>query len=369
VDATADQVIDALIVLEEIACELATARLDDRGLEQLRQAVADARSTARPSPRAFHALLASLTRNPALELFIDVLNRVLVLYQPDWRKLSSLDGMGKAYAAIGQAIIDHDAALARRRVRKHLEAARTLVAATARTLPRSAPFRSSGDSKLSAEVARAIANTVVRRSLEPGDLIGGEEELIGERQVSRDVFREAVRLLEYHRVAEMRRGHGGGLFVLAPSVVPVADITALYLAWAGFELDDLSELRTEVEAATAMLAAERVSAAGRARLREALEGEAAAADVPTADTLSDVHAAIAAIAGNPVLELVALVLIRVNRVYGLDRAPKRVRDKILAEVRRAHTGIAAAVDSGDRAMARSRMRTHLEAVGVVLRAG
>lgn len=367
VDATADEVIDALIVLEEIACELATSRLDDRGLERLRQADAEARSTALPSPRAFHTLLASLTGNPVLELFIDVLNRVLVLYQPDWRKVVTTDGMGKAYAAIGQAIIDHDAALAQRRVKKHLEAARKLLPATSKSLPRSAPFRSNAGSKLSGEVARLIANAVVRRRLQPGDLIGGEEELIEERQVSRDVFREAVRLLEYHRVAEMRRGHGGGLFVLEPSVIPVADITALYLAWAAVEPDDLSELRTEVETATAMLAAERISAAGRSRLREALDHEAATADVPTADTLLDLHAAIAAIAGNPVLELVTVALIRLNRIYQLDRAPKRVRDKVLDEVQRTHAGIAAAVDAGDQAMARSRMRSHLEAIGAVLR--
>ena len=52
--------------------------------------------------------------------------------------------------------------------------------------------------------------------LQPGDLVGTEPELIEREGVSRALLREAVRLLEHHHIARMRRGPGGGLFVMAP---------------------------------------------------------------------------------------------------------------------------------------------------------
>jgi len=367
IDATADEVIEALIVLEQIACDLATSRLDEHGIERLREVIADTDSSPRRSTRAFHTLVASLSGNSALELFIDVLNRVLVLYARDWRKTSDGNGDGRDHIAIARALMDHDAALARRRVRNHLQAARKRLPDTAKTLRWRGAFRTSADSKLSEEVARGISDVMMRRRLQPGDLIGGEEELIEGTRVSRDVFREAVRLLEHQRIAEMRRGHGGGLFVVEPSIAPVAEITAIYLAWVGMDIGELSDLRTELETATVMLAAERISDAGRSRLRDALDREMAAGDVPSSDAVHDLHTAIAAVAANRVLELIALVLILLTRLYGVDRVSADLRKELLAEVQNSHHGIATAVEEGDRVLARSRMRAHLEAIATLMR--
>jgi DNA-binding FadR family transcriptional regulator len=64
---------------------------------------------------------------------------------------------------------------------------------------------------------------------------------------------------------------------------------------------------------------------------------------------------------------VALVLIRLSRIYEIERLAPKARKQISAEVHRAHEGIAAAVESGDRELARHRMRRHLEALGAVMR--
>jgi len=365
IHASADELIEALIVLEEIACELAAARLDEGGVERLRAAVSAASKTEAHNPLSFHLLLATLSGNAALELFVSVLNRVLILYARDDANAGRFES-GRALAAIGRAILDHDVALAKRRIRKHFNALREQLRTSSRA---PLPFRGNVDVKLSGEIARAIAASIVERNLQPGDLVGREEDLIRERQVSRDVFREAIRLLEHHSVAEMRRGHGGGLFVLEPSVTPVADIAAIYLAWAGMDLDSLSTLRSEVETAVAVLAATRITADGRSRLRDVVDSEAAAGAIATADTLTDLHTAIASVAGNSVLELVALVLIRLNRLSGSDQMPHTVRRRILAEAQRTHEGIAHAIETGDIAMARTRMRTHQEAIAELLRSG
>jgi DNA-binding FadR family transcriptional regulator len=78
-------------------------------------------------------------------------------------------------------------------------------------------------------VADQIAQTIVGQRWEPGDLFGSEVELIARYGVSRAVFREAVRLLEHHGLAEMRRGLHGGLFVRQPDPKPVARAMAVYL--------------------------------------------------------------------------------------------------------------------------------------------
>ena len=101
VDARLDEVFEARIAIEEIASELAPERLDERDLTELRTFVAGC-PDAGDEPRAFHALVAAITRNPALELFVEVLNRVARLYSSDWRNIGLAVGAetGHAHARI-----------------------------------------------------------------------------------------------------------------------------------------------------------------------------------------------------------------------------------------------------------------------------
>jgi DNA-binding FadR family transcriptional regulator len=181
------------------------------------------------------------------------------------------------------------------------------------------------------------------------------------------VLREAVRLLEHHQIARMRRGPGGGLFVFEPSASAVTEIVAIYLARRGMRLADLAELRTGVEVAIAGLAASRIDRDGTARLHEALEREATSSDDDQADVVHDVHVAVAGAAHSRVLELIALVLIRLSRLYRIERLAPKDRKQVRAEVLHAHQAIATAVESGDQELARYRMRRHLDALGAVMR--
>jgi len=58
------------------------------------------------------------------------------------------------------------------------------------------------------------------------------------------VLREAVRLLEYHSVAQMRRGPGGGLVVTKPHAQASIDTIALYLQFRKPRREDLRCVRT-----------------------------------------------------------------------------------------------------------------------------
>jgi DNA-binding FadR family transcriptional regulator len=174
-------------------------------------------------------------------------------------------------------------------------------------------------------------------------------------------------LLEHHQIARMRRGPGGGLFVMAPSANAVIEVAAIYLARRGMKLAELAELRTGVEVAIADLAAERVDEESAIGLQEALLREEGATEAERAESVHDLHAAVAAAAKNRVLSLVALVLIRLSRLQQIERLAPKARKQISAEVLRTHEGIARAVESGDREMARHRMRRHLEALGALMR--
>jgi DNA-binding FadR family transcriptional regulator len=372
VDARLDEVFEARIALEEIASDLAPGRLEEPDLNKLRAFVDDGDPHRNTDPRALHSLVASISGNPALELFVEVLNRVAQLYSIGWQSFGRTVAAETthAHSRIAEAIIAGDAGLARHRMRKHLEAEADYLRrrrSTRQLLPDSVLLADGTGGKRAEAVARHITLMVVEEGMEPGQLVGTETELIEREAVSRAVLREAVRLLEHHQIARMRRGPGGGLFVVQPAAGAVTDICAIYLARRGMRLSSLAELRTGVEVAIVGLAADRVDTAGVERLHEALEREATSSDAERAEAVHDLHAAVASVAHNRVLELVALVLIRLSRLHQIERMAPAARKQIRAEVLRTHAGIAAAVESGDRELARHRMRRHLDALGAVIR--
>src|SRR5258708_27364907 len=235
VEAPLDELFEARIVLEEIASDLAPGRLDEQDLTRLRAFVEARDVPVGPDPRELHALIASISRNPALELFVEVLNRVAMLYAGGWQNFGRAIGAetAHAHARIAEAVIDAETGLARHGMRKHLEAEAEYLQrrrSTRQLLPDSVVAGGQSDHGKRAEaVARRITQAVVPGGPPPGPPVGTEPELIERGGVSRAVPREAVRLLEHHQIARMRRGPGGGLFVFQPRVGAVADIAAIYL--------------------------------------------------------------------------------------------------------------------------------------------
>jgi DNA-binding FadR family transcriptional regulator len=373
VEARLDELFEARIVLEDIASELAPRRLDEQDLDRLRSFVDDAESQGRSDPRALHALVASISRNPAVELFVEVLNRVAMLYSSGWQSFGPAVHVEtiRAHARIAEAVMSGDSGTARHRMRRHLEAEADYLRnrrSTRQLMPDSVvALGQPGNGKRAEAVARRLTQSIVTEGLRPGQLVGTEPQLIAREGVSRAVLREAVRLLEHHQIARMRRGPGGGLFVFEPSAAAVTDVAAIYLARHGMRLADLAEVRTGVEVEIAGLAAARINEAGAARITEALEREAKTPEEEQPVVVHGLHAAVAAAAGNRVLELMALVFIRLSRLYQIERLAPKARKQISAEVLRTHEGIAAAVESGDRELARHRMRRHLTALGALMR--
>ena len=191
---------------------------------------------------------------------MDILNRVAFLYFRGGAGTlgeGTLSASQEAHARIIEAVLDHDAEAASRRMRRHLEAESAYLQnrrVSRQFLPRSVALGGGVSNKRAEDVARAILQDVVADDLPPGTLLGSQTELIERYGASRAVFREALRLLEHHQIAVMRRGPGGGLFVSAPSVRGVSDVVAVYLARRDISMTDLVELRIRVELALVELA-------------------------------------------------------------------------------------------------------------------
>src|ERR1700733_689168 len=123
VDARLDELFEARVVLEELACQLASERTDENDLAELRRFVEEVRVEPDGDPRELHALVAVISRNAGLEFFVDVFNRVAQLYSPDWQNLGGAVAKETTHAhrMISEALMAGDSGLARHRMRKHLQ--------------------------------------------------------------------------------------------------------------------------------------------------------------------------------------------------------------------------------------------------------
>src|SRR3546814_20452802 len=70
--------------------------------------------------------------------------------------------------------------------------------------------------KLGEVVAERIVDEIVRCGWKEGEVLGTEADFMERFRISRATFRDAVRQLEWHGAAGLRRGVHGGLVVTAP---------------------------------------------------------------------------------------------------------------------------------------------------------
>jgi DNA-binding FadR family transcriptional regulator len=209
-------------------------------------------------------------------------------------------------------------------------------------------------------VADQIAQTIVGQRWEPGELFGSEVELIARYGVSRAVFREAVRLLEHHGLAEMRRGLHGGLFIRQPDPKPVTKAMAVYLDFEKVEPRQLEDARLAIEVVCVERVAARISDDEVAEVRAFLAAEAARIASGRAQSLHDFHVLVARLTANPALHLFVQTLTDLTQRQQ-QPVPDRSR-RSLDEIHAVHVEIAEAIIARDGALARHRMMTYLEDV-------
>ena len=386
---TLPDLLNARLVLEPLAASLAAERIDEAGIDRLR-AVLRAEQQWKPGldapPDEFHIALAQQSKNPVLQLFIDVLMRLTARYAQKSRADSAgeaielVDQMHNDHSEIVAAVTAGDSARAKTLSERHVEAVtawlqehqcrddapRVGVIRSARGLSRlnvEAPL-----GKLGEVVAATIADDIAASGWQVGSVFGTETALLERYRVSRAVLREAVRLLEHHAIAQMRRGPGGGLIVTKPEAQASIDTIALYLQYREPSREDFRCVRDaiEIDSVTKVVAkvVKRRSESEVAAFLNTHGGtHPAAADDAHNAAVEEFrfHVGLAQLAGNALLDLFLRIIVELFRRHWSSIGQGLPTWSDVAAVERAHLRILEAIGDGDDSLARYRIRRHLDA--------
>jgi DNA-binding FadR family transcriptional regulator len=216
-------------------------------------------------------------------------------------------------------------------------------------------------------LARQIEAEIAQRGWPVGALLGTEPELLRRYGVSRPVFREAVRLLEHHMVAESRRGAGGGLRVTAPDASAVADAAAISLDFRGVRVSQLFAARALLGRRCVERVAERADPAGRERLADLARQLSGLEGVALFDHAHDLEGLVADLTGDPVLGLFVEVLLHLadRHLPLVEHRSRYVAD--VERMRRAQLRILEATRKGRVEEAAERMDRWLQAAASTYR--
>lgn len=347
---TTEELLSARLLLEPLAAQLAAERVDESGIVRLRSLAVN-----QSVPDEFHGALAGSTGNALLELFVDVLARLTARHTP-------ADRLGLDHVAIVEAITAGDAAQA-----KTLTAERVRAVTGRPTREHRADTDRDADpvaGKRAEMLAASMRADIAAAGWQVGAVMGSEPDLLQRYGVSRAVLRESVRLLEYHGVARMRRGAGGGLMVTEPRPDAAVAITALYLDYRRPSRADLQLVRDVIELDNVATVVARRTEGDVVAFLASHQAESPVAQVDPAHSGGvefDFHNGIAVLAGNRVCNLFLHILGELSRRHR-DQARPMPGMGDVAEMYRAHARIAAAIAEGDLGMAQHRSRRHLEAL-------
>ncbi len=388
---TLGDLLNARLVLEPLAAALAAECIDEAGIDRLR-AVLRAEEQWKPglpAPRdEFHIALAEQSKNPVLQLFIGVSMRLTARYA----RAARTDSAGEAVEAVDHMHNDHselvaavtagDSARARTLSERHVERVTAWLQAhhpgdgagrkhpTSRGEPRLDPDAPQG--KLAEVLAATIGDDIAAAGWRIGSVFGTETALLERYRVSRAVLREAVRLLEHHSVAQMRRGPGGGLVITEPEAQASIDTIALYLQYRKPSREDLRRVRDAIEIDNVAQVVKRRTQpevanfldARRAAVRSAFgenphqkKGDVRKAAVEE----SRFHVGLAQLAGNALLDLFLRIIVELLRRHWSSTAQAPPTWSDIVAVERAHLRILEAIAAGDDSLARYRVRRHLDA--------
>jgi DNA-binding FadR family transcriptional regulator len=216
--------------------------------------------------------------------------------------------------------------------------------------------------KLGEVLARCITQEILRMGWPVDRNLGSEGELKLRFGVGRNVLREAIRMLEYQSVARMRRGPNGGLVVVEPELESTAYLAGLYLEFRGIANSDLLRTRRELQFSVLERCMDRIDEGGRRTLRAfvAAERKLKGTSAPPA-LLQQIHTVLAKLTGDPTLELLTELMLRLSRNHARLHVRPSERS-LLRETVALHDALAQAILAGDRVKARHFMDKQMNLV-------
>jgi DNA-binding FadR family transcriptional regulator len=379
---TLGDLLNARLVLEPLAASLAAERIDEAGIARLRAVLhaEEGWKPGLPAPRdEFHIALAEQSKNPVLQLFIDVLMRLTTRYALQSRTdsateaIEAVEHLHAHHAGIVAAVTAGDSARAKTLSERHVEAVTAWLqqhqtgnkgrGRARRRLDVEAPR-----GKLAEMLAATVGDDIAASGRPVGSVFGTETALLDRYRVSRAVFREAVRLLEYHSLARMRRGPGGGLVIAEPAAQASIDTIALYLQYRDPSREDLRCVRDAIEIDNVAKVVKRLDepdvAAFLATHRSGLpEGSRQSADDVRRAIAEEFtfHVGLAQLAGNALLDLFLRIIVELFRRHWSSTGQALPTWSDVLAVHHAHLRIVEAVGAADESVACYRLRRHLDA--------
>ncbi len=301
--------------------------------------------------------------------------------------IEAVDQMHRAHSEIVAAVTAGDSARAKTLSERHVEAVTAWLqehhpgdGASRQRSPRGRgsrarqprPLNNEPRGKLAEMLAATVGDDIATGGWRIGSVFGTETALLERYRVSRAVLREAVRLLEYHSVAQMRRGPGGGLVITKPQAQASVDTIALYLQYRKPSREDLRCVRDAIEIENVVKVVKRRTESEVAAFLEThRETHGSLLDRNPRETAGDVskaaveefrfHIGLAQLAGNALLGLFLRIIVELFRRhwFSTGQAPPTWADVVAVE--HAHLRILEAIEAGDDSLARYRIRRHLDA--------
>ena len=129
-------------------------------------------------------------------------------------------------------------------------------------------FKVIRQSKITQKIISQIRTAILSGALKPGDKLPSEKELMVAFQVSKQTLRESLRALEHQGLLMIRKGTGGGAYVVEVDVEVTKQCLANFLYFKDLTIQDLSTIRKLLEPHAAKKAAEDISQEGLERLKQ-----------------------------------------------------------------------------------------------------
>ena len=218
--------------------------------------------------------------------------------------------------------------------------------------------------KLAERVAEALKRDISAIGWPVGQVFGSEGQLMERYGIGRATLREAIRQLERHGVANMRRGSGGGLVISRPARDSAALALATYLELIDVSFGELYEARALIESQAVLLAAERLDEPDIPRARaliELLGQEQPGCFNAELRLLADVRDFICRVSGNAAISLIleALQCVTVSGRTPRDAHARARVQTVFGQVRRLKIELLEALIGGDGLRARERIQDKL----------
>jgi GntR family transcriptional repressor for pyruvate dehydrogenase complex len=221
-------------------------------------------------------------------------------------------------------------------------------------------FETVRQSKTTEIIIGQIRTAILEGRLAPGDRLPPEKQLGEQFQVSKQTLRESMRALEHMGLIDVRKGVGGGAFIVEVGEQVAAQNLANYLYFKNLTIADLSEFRRIMEPYAAARAAERISPSDLETLQQLNESTRENLKKKKWDHVSRdeiaFHRLIARQTDNPIL---VLMLDFVETLLEDFKKILKPDGGFMESVLLAHEHILGAIADGDATLAAEQMLAHV----------